>query len=509
MSDTTEPSRTRLVRTDCLVAFGEAIDKINKKCEKLGLQPVSWKEIGPRKIQYRHADRIGGSEDRTPDVIVRWCDSPPPYTFAESPDTVREITTVEISWVGQIMLPGGWRLRGVVERAGVTTEDGQALNEVRGAPGAGDLSMYRKVPLDCDHCKQNRRRNKVILVQNEAGYRKQVGTGCVADYLGVATDAMLKGVLAIMNDLWDGMSVDGADGDNVYGGGGRREPAWEIGRVGMLATCCALQEGFVSRKAAECGKLATADWIMAYLTDTMLPEDKKRIDGWMAEERVLKEWAQTAVQLDALNVRVAQDDGGLSDFEYTVGLNTLRGYVTRKSLGVVVAYCALAPLRRQRDLEKANKAAAEALLPPPEYVGTVDARLNIDVEVMRIYPYEGTYGLKVIVTMRQVGTRNTLVWFASGWNGVEAARLCDNAQPAPGVHKIDVLVKGHKEGKYGKETVVQKVVRRLSPEELVAADTARKAARKAARALRKEQAKANAEALAAVERAGVTGGDWC
>jgi hypothetical protein len=489
MSDTKEPARTRLVRTDYLAAFGEAIDKINKKCEKLGLQPVSWKEIGPRKMQWRHADKVGGSEDRSPDTIVRWCDHPPRDMFVDSCDTIREITTVEISWVGQIMLPGGWRLRGVVERAGVTTEDGQALNEVRGAPGAGDLSMYRKVPLDCDHCKANRRRNKVILVQNAEGYRKQVGTGCVADYLGVATDAMLKGVLAIMEELWAGQVTD-EDGDNVYGGGGRGQASWEIGRVGMLATYCALQEGFVSRKAAEFGKLATADWIMTILSGRLPPGKMDEIRKGLSEPRVLTEWAQTAVQLDALNKRVALDDGSVSDFEYTVGLNTLRGYVTAKSMGIVVAFCALAPIRRQRDAEKAAKEAAEALLPAPEYVGQVGNRHAVDVEVTRIYPYEGNYGLKVIVTMRQVGTRNTIVWFASGWSGVEAAKLCVGAQPAPGVHAIEGLVKDQKVGRFGKETVMQKVVRRLTAAELAEVEAAKKVARKAARDRRKAEAAA-------------------
>lgn len=87
-----------------------------------------------------------------------------------------------------IVMPGGWRLVGVLERVPEQTlKDGstiEAHNRVRALPGEELPTEYRARVGLCDHCNTTRRRNTTFVVADATGAFRQVGTDCVRDFLG-------------------------------------------------------------------------------------------------------------------------------------------------------------------------------------------------------------------------------------------------------------------------------------------------------------------------------------
>jgi hypothetical protein len=98
---------------------------------------------------------------------------------------IKTSQTGEVFEVSYLIIEGepvkfnGWTFVGVVEWV-----NDQPV--VTGSPYYEGASVDRSVLVKggCDHCGFSRQRKSVIVVENEAGERKQVGKQCVKDYLG-------------------------------------------------------------------------------------------------------------------------------------------------------------------------------------------------------------------------------------------------------------------------------------------------------------------------------------
>ena len=80
---------------------------------------------------------------------------------------------------------GKWRILGSIEPAGGDAEDGLCIiNLMPGVPG--DFSQFRHHDMSCDHCGHNRRRNKVILIEDcDSKDLYTVGTSCLKSFTGI------------------------------------------------------------------------------------------------------------------------------------------------------------------------------------------------------------------------------------------------------------------------------------------------------------------------------------
>ena len=63
---------------------------------------------------------------------------------------------------------------------------------MRSVPGV-ELDGWRPEVSECDHCGTTRRRSATYLVEHEDGSRKQVGSSCMADFLGASGHPRLAG----------------------------------------------------------------------------------------------------------------------------------------------------------------------------------------------------------------------------------------------------------------------------------------------------------------------------
>jgi hypothetical protein len=153
------------VPVENLPALYKKIADLNKKAAKLKCKE-SVIILGERKfekIKSRGADPIE-------DAVIE----------AYNGEQYREYQILSV--VGEIpVLAGGWSFIGKLE-----PHDAGTI--VKSAPGHVLPRKYQKAdPALCEHCNTSRRRSATFVVQNEKGKYKQVGRGCLKDFMGHAS----------------------------------------------------------------------------------------------------------------------------------------------------------------------------------------------------------------------------------------------------------------------------------------------------------------------------------
>lgn len=275
----------------------------------------------------------------------------------------------------------------------------------------------------CDHCKTDRKRKDTFLVRHEDGDVKQIGSTCLADFLGHHDP---QGLAAMAQDIamLDGFidECSGYDPDAM--------PAYEhLYRLETyLAYVCQsiCKHGWMSRGKAVPGfDVATADdasFTLHRSKDDERPSDKDRQET--AEAIV---WAKEYFVVG----------NGLNDYEWNVAqiikLDAIRSKHFGLAASIVPAY--------HRELERRARDASKNIC--NEYVGEIKKRqIWTGLTVEAIIPIGSHYGVSRLHKMRDP-EGHLLVWFAS------------NFEAEPG----DVLsgkgtVKEHKEYKGEKQTVL-------------------------------------------------------
>lgn len=129
-------------------AFEKKVEKLNKKCKKLGFPEITYQlelvkeKIGPDKfIEYYHVDIQGAS----PKI-------------------------------------NGYKFLACIEH--LRAPNSEVKNIIRSVPEVEIEHKYRSIASNCDHCKTDRYRKNTYLVQHENGEIVQVGSTCIKDFLG-------------------------------------------------------------------------------------------------------------------------------------------------------------------------------------------------------------------------------------------------------------------------------------------------------------------------------------
>lgn len=129
------------VLNDDVYGLMEKINKLNRRAEKLGFEPMLI------------VNRTNGKADGPMGTLV-------------------DVATFEIEGLAPRL--NGWTLLTKIDH----TEDG---NIVRTFGGETD-DVYRTIAPNCEHCGHNRHRNTTFIIQNEDGTKKQVGSTCIEDF---------------------------------------------------------------------------------------------------------------------------------------------------------------------------------------------------------------------------------------------------------------------------------------------------------------------------------------
>lgn len=321
--------------------------------------------------------------------------------FADKP-VDRLLRKVEVTF--EVPVIGGWEVLGVLLRPAM---DGRAVFQ-----GWDDVTiptawLDRDVCGVCDHCGTKRRRNFTVILANDAGELKKVGSACLKDFTGHNPTSALFGA-TLFGELREIFQMIPAPGSNQ---------SWDL--IDFLAQTVAQirMVGWVPASLREAGKAPTVDAV----TEGRAPV--------ASEEDELKA-AKVAAWAKGLN-------RGSNDYLNNVRAVATDGYVTLKTAGVTASM--VAAYDRDHEVKPSSTS---------EFVGKVGDRGNYEVTLVGMSAFHGYYGNGMVY--RFLSGQNEMVWFASGEGLGDKVKCGDNLT-------VKGTVKKHEVRNGRKQTVLNRV----------------------------------------------------
>lgn len=406
------------------------IDKATRRALRHGLAPyvVEVAEGTPRPVFDDQAANGAVVMDLAPFGEVRV------PTRNGTPCTVEGvIDTVDITVRGEMPRIAGWDVVAVVEmdpEAGVMT---------RTWPGSGDVdltALRSRTASECDHCNKDRDRAKVYALRNaETGEIKQVGSTCLALFLGLTLDLNLdRGFDADPGDELDGLGGGGFDTSHI-----RYTTAYVV----EVATAVVSLFGYVSRADADLamGKTATADRVKACMSPRRPAERELAALVWDA---MTEETAAKAVKVLAYAQGMDAEDGA-GEYARNVAAVARPERVTPKNVGLLASAVTAYDRHVQREIEREVERAAAG---DSAWQGTVKKRqVFAGLRLTMVKPCESDFGVSYLVKFVDAAG-NRFSWFSSRGVDAEVGEVVD----------VKGTVKAHQEWQGVKETALSRCV---------------------------------------------------
>lgn len=256
---------------------------------------------------------------------------------------------------------------------------------------------YRTAKSDCDHCKAYRKRHDTHLVRHDDGTYKQVGSTCIADFLG----GQAPEHFAAQAEFIATALGFGADGEEGFGGVRAERLA---GILSFLTwTMASIRaNGWLSRskaKAEDGGGQSTADHVLSMLFP-FGPE----------QEKEAKAFAKSVCDKDGEVAQAALDwalgmEGELNDYLHNCRAIARQGSVEHRTAGYAASI--VPTFKRETERLQARKE-----LPESNYVGVVGERVKLTLTVRSVRYCEGPFGATYLYLMNDAAG-NDCKWFAS------------------------------------------------------------------------------------------------
>jgi hypothetical protein len=304
--------------------------------------------------------------------------------------------------LGRPPVIGGWVFAATLawdEEAGCITR------VVPGSPEV-DLSAHRATPQHCDHCRTSRRRHDTFVVVHEVtGEQQQIGRSCLRDFLGLDPTTALWVI--------DADRTVSDDVDDVFTTHASGNPRSNVVEVLAVASACIALHGWVAKSAPG---TPTSHLVSTFFFPPT--QGKGREDAEVLRAQVEAHLAgDTKAAQRAVDTRawvLANTETG----EYMTNLRAVLGSDTVdmvRNLGLAVSAVSAYGRAQGREIERAERAAAQAAAPASVHVGAVKERLrNLPLTLSR-HPmfFDGEYGTSTLLQFTDEAG-NVFKWFASG-----------------------------------------------------------------------------------------------
>ena len=327
-----------------LASFETLFSRLTKKAVKLGLPAPTYTVLGERQ-ETVNVHEIHDGESRlvgTAQVVVH---------------------DLEILGLDPVKLPG-WNFAARVE----TTPAGNLLF---GVQGLEIPTRFSTSGCTCDHCNFTRNRIYTYLVLHaETGEWKQVGSTCIADFLGGNSAEALAAAFAFYADVFTDMDAFQRAESNGEG----CTAAFSLRTTLAQSIELSSQFGWLSRsKAYDQGGTATADRVLT------LPRNSPVSDESL-------ERADEAIAYFASLPQSAQLDG----LTRNAHIISNAGYCSEHSFGLA---CALHVCYRVAVGKKDREARMEWQREHGQYIGTPGKRIKgLIATIKRVFHYESEWG---------------------------------------------------------------------------------------------------------------------
>jgi hypothetical protein len=365
-----------------LEAFADLILASSKKARKLGVEGFKVERVAEHE---RILVTASDGEILTRQIVsVENGERMRTEWEARHPRTCRRRTfaptkVVEVEVTGAEPVIEGWRFVASIDHDG---SDRNLVNQVPGPDNPVTVSDWMHAGADCGHCKLNRNRlHTYVLEQRETGALLQVGSTCIADFLGGHTAEQM----ARLAELW--VAIDlmaGSDRDEDWAPGERGEAGWL--RSDVLAQTAAIVRriGFVSKAAARDSEWKTPTAVLVVSEGlNWRPTSKEPVPPFPVEQEDIDLAALVASWVEDLEPRSSDDY--LWNLQTAVG----RPLTTMRTMGLVVS--AVSAYRRELEWEARKAVEKAAAVPVPE----TDGRVEITGTVLSTKLVEGDYGTQL------------------------------------------------------------------------------------------------------------------
>lgn len=419
------------------------IDKLNRRCAKLGNGSIEINEVGESFICWvtRIADKkrcsivLPESMELTEENILDQFKIQYPRESSVSTWDITIRRNVHFTVKGESPKLNGWRLLAVLEHI-------ESGNIIRRIPGTGSENMpleMRYTKPTCDHCQASRQRKDTYVVEHEDGRLFQVGKSCMKDFTG-HTDP--KKIAAIAENLYDIMNgIEEEDEESFFGGSGPRY--YSVKDVLALAARIIRVDGTYksaqfdsSTKSTVFKGLYTKD---RYFDDAYgrqnQPEDIEKADKCI-------DWATNTLTTN-------------TDFAWNLKLALSQQQCNSRQIGLIVAGMGSFINRPNNTDEKREaKESTQEVKKVSEYFGQEKVRYTRVLTVKKILSIENEFGnANIVIFIDAEG--NSFKWTTSSYFVDKAT----NTNVGEGM-TVDATftVKGHKDYKEIKQTVIFRVV---------------------------------------------------
>lgn len=428
--------------------LNEKLAKLNRRAQKLGLSPISIRYTGAEKL-VPVLDRDGketGEVDR--------------YVVAEVTGTTPKLN--------------GWSFVATLQHAGE-----EAGTIIRTIPGfAGQLpQQYRTASrFTCDLCHTVRARKDTYVVRSEEGEFKQIGSNCLAAFLGGADPQ------AVAQWAQFAFSVDEAVG-SANGGGGRGEYRIDLDTwLEHVAAVLRVDGKWVSRGAARA--YAEASGGLKGIPSTSELASGRLFARTKEEREATAQYAPTAEDKEFATAALdwtkatfhAKDPAERSDFEHNLVVATSQEAIQSRTLGIAAA--AVGMYWKSLVREQERKARAE-VTGNSDHFGEVGQRVVFFAKLLApVKSWESQFGTTYLYKMI-TKEGNVVTWFASA--------PLQELEDAQDFIVLIGTVKKHDEFKGEKQTVVNRVAipTQKQIDKATGQDKVKKAQKKAANDIQK------------------------
>jgi hypothetical protein len=380
--------------------------KLAKKAKKIGVPAPSYKVVS--------TDVKNVSEDKRYPYLV-------------------EFSTVEVTYE-VIQVIGDWRFIAKIESADEV--DGVPRNKVSGINLTNEhAARLVTVPMSCDHCHHNRKRNACYAVQNCNDELKIVGSTCVEDFLGVDPVAAVNSIeyASIISEVGEG---------EEWGCGSAAPRVMPLVEVAAATLSLVGKNGFVKSADTEfSGKITTGNDVISLLLDT-----NPKLADWRASMSPTDEHkSHAAIIIKSLTDRILPDyknnPTALDAFSFKVGILLNKGFVGVKDAQLAAAAIYFESIKLAK--ESKNKSEVKNEWMPGVKVGD---KVAVEVKVVMVKDVFSQFGSSRLVKMVTLDGY-PLTTFNSGK---------DDFTPGSTI-QVKGTVKTLEDGKFGKQTLLTRV----------------------------------------------------
>jgi hypothetical protein len=391
-----------------LEILDERLAKLAERADRLGVAPMRREVV--REFTVEHPVMRERADGRLEDTGLK-----------------RLEPRVEVRLVGEPPRLAGWAFLAALEHTDAGTI-------IRGVPGLQDQVpvQYRTAAAACDHCRTTRpRRDTYVVAAATTGETRQVGSSCLADFLGHANPMAavwwFQAASRLIADLED------EEGDYHT----RVEYGWGLEDVLATAAAVIRGHGWVSRREEEESagtKVATVEIVRQVLYGTARPRYAWSV---AAEARPTDQDRQMAAEARRW---VAEELQPTSTYQHNLKTLAQLEVIVDRQFGLTVSMLAIWRQEQARRVERAAQATSR-------HVGEVGRRqvfTGLTVQHMREQASRAHGYHAAPVTYRYTfidPAGNLLVWYASNLLHHPAG---DQRTVEPGdVVDLRATVKGH------------------------------------------------------------------